>query len=358
MPIINPLGINNETIVEIIDFMNDPKFNPKNQSKYFFDDSMSYYQQLCKVSKLLTDFQQAFAIVYQNEVNLANSINGFVTEEDLNTAISTLQTSLQAEITALSNSTDTRFASVNALLTEHGTAISTINTALTSLTNRVSAVETGLANKLQDVVITGDNITVVSKSTTEGVETIELAVQSGAGGTVTQINSGTGLTGGPITSSGTLAVDTTVVALKSDLPTKISDLTNDSGFITKAVDDLTNYTLSSALSTVATSGSYNDLSNRPTIPDGPVAFSNVSISGTPTSNAQQSWDSNNEFLYHLDVTLTGMTATMSINSFVVPISLLDRIAPFVESGAGYLRLFFRTNGAVSSTLIDCVAQEV
>ena len=39
-----------------------------------------------------------------------------------------------------------------------------------------------------------------------------------------------------------------------------------SGFITRDVNNLTNYTLSSNLATVATSGSYNDLSNLPTIP--------------------------------------------------------------------------------------------
>ena len=61
------------------------------------------------------------------------------------------------------------------------------------------------------------------------------------------------------------------------VPTKTSDLTNDSGFITKSVNDLTNYTLTSNLSTVATSGNYNDLSNKPTIPTVPTnvsAFTN------------------------------------------------------------------------------------
>lgn len=50
------------------------------------------------------------------------------------------------------------------------------------------------------------------------------------------------------------------------VPTKTSDISNDSGYITKSVNDLTNYTLSSALATVATTGSYTDLSNKPTIP--------------------------------------------------------------------------------------------
>lgn len=48
-------------------------------------------------------------------------------------------------------------------------------------------------------------------------------------------------------------------ALKSEIP----DVSN---FITKDVNNLTYYTLSSELSNVATSGSYNDLSNKPTIP--------------------------------------------------------------------------------------------
>ncbi len=56
------------------------------------------------------------------------------------------------------------------------------------------------------------------------------------------------------------------VAMLSDIPTAVSQLTNDTGFITNAVNNLQNYTLTSNLATVATSGSYNDLSNKPTIP--------------------------------------------------------------------------------------------
>ena len=52
----------------------------------------------------------------------------------------------------------------------------------------------------------------------------------------------------------------------SDIPTNISDLTNDSGFITKDVTDLSNYTPTANLHTVATSGSYNDLQDKPVIP--------------------------------------------------------------------------------------------
>ena len=51
---------------------------------------------------------------------------------------------------------------------------------------------------------------------------------------------------------------------KPSIPTKTSDLTNDSGFITGADwDDITN---KPTFATVATSGSYSDLSNTPSIP--------------------------------------------------------------------------------------------
>ena len=80
------------------------------------------------------------------------------------------------------------------------------------------------------------------------------------------------------------------LAMADNIPTKTSDLTNDSGFISGITSSmvttalgytpynstnpsgyitssaLSPYALSSSLATVATSGSYNDLSNKPTIP--------------------------------------------------------------------------------------------
>ena len=79
----------------------------------------------------------------------------------------------------------------------------------------------------------------------------------------------------------TLTSDLSIVALTgnyNDLSNKptIPDVSN---FITKDVNDLTYYTLTSNLSNVATSGNYNDLSNKPTIPTVPTnisAFNNDS----------------------------------------------------------------------------------
>lgn len=72
---------------------------------------------------------------------------------------------------------------------------------------------------------------------------------------------------------------------KPTIPTKTSDLNNDSGFITKSVNDLTNYTKTSSLSNVATSGNYNDLSNKPAIEN--IPQSNFIDSVSPGVTIQQ-----------------------------------------------------------------------
>ena len=62
----------------------------------------------------------------------------------------------------------------------------------------------------------------------------------------------------------------TELAGKADttaIPTQTSQLTNNSGFITNTVDNLTNYTTTEGLAPVALTGSYNNLSDKPTIPD-------------------------------------------------------------------------------------------
>lgn len=84
------------------------------------------------------------------------------------------------------------------------------------------------------------------------------------------------------------------LALKSEIPTKTSQLTNDSNFayendipdvsnfITKEVDDLTNYTKTSDLSSVALSGDYNDLLNKPDLSD----FATTTQLGNETTNRE------------------------------------------------------------------------
>ena len=97
------------------------------------------------------------------------------------------------------------------------------------------------AHYLQDELTAGSNITINNRTISA---------------TDTTYTAGTGLS-----LTGTeFAVDTTVVAEKSDIPTKTSELTNDGS------DGTSTYVEADDLATVATSGSYTDLTNTPTIP--------------------------------------------------------------------------------------------
>lgn len=70
---------------------------------------------------------------------------------------------------------------------------------------------------------------------------------------------------------GNTNVDLTDYAKKSDLPTKTSDLINDSGFLDES--DLTEYVKDEDLAAVAVSGSYTDLTNKP------VSDTTLAVSG-------------------------------------------------------------------------------
>lgn len=107
----------------------------------------------------------------------------------------------------------------------------------------------------QNVLTAGDNIT-ISNDVISATDTTYTA--------------GTGLT-----LTGTeFAVDTTVIAEKSDLPTKTSDLTND------GADGTSTYVEADELATVATSGDYSDLINTPTIPTVNDATLTITQSGS------------------------------------------------------------------------------
>lgn len=73
-------------------------------------------------------------------------------------------------------------------------------------------------------------------------------------------------------------------------PTVLSAFVNDAGFIDNTVSNLVNYPLSSSLATVAQSGSYNDLTDKPTIPTVNDGVTTLQLNGTQidTFSANQS----------------------------------------------------------------------
>lgn len=94
-------------------------------------------------------------------------------------------------------------------------------------------------------------------------------------GTWATVQSGATYTAGiGIDITGTvISVDTAVVAKVTDIPTKTSNLLNDGSYGTST------YVEANSLAAVATSGSYNDLSNKPTIPAAQVNSDWNAVSG-------------------------------------------------------------------------------
>lgn len=88
--------------------------------------------------------------------------------------------------------------------------------------------------------------------------------------TGTQYTAGNGIS---IDANNEISIDTTVVAEVSDIPTQTSDLTNNGS------DGTSTYVEADELATVATSGSYTDLSNTPTIPAAQVNSDWNAVSG-------------------------------------------------------------------------------
>lgn len=123
---------NTKLFNDIKNFLNNPEFKPKKQSRYFGSEAMSYYQALLEIYKVLTRHDETFKDVWKNEEKIINkgavehylkTINkdtieqtitikdeddnettfnyggsGGVTPEELETAITELKTEIETEL--------------------------------------------------------------------------------------------------------------------------------------------------------------------------------------------------------------------------------------------------------------------
>lgn len=189
-------------------------------------------------------------------------------QTDLNTALGTKANSADLATVATSGS-------YNDL--SNKPTIPTVNNAVLTIQRNGANVDTFTANAAQDKTINIAVPTATSDLTNDSgfLTSIPTASSSVLGG----IKVGSGLSidnSGALSATGLQSVDWTDV---TNRPTNVSYWTNDAGYITSAAlptktSDLTNdgsdgsstYVEADELSTVATSGSYNDLTNKPTIP--------------------------------------------------------------------------------------------
>ncbi len=128
-----------------------------------------------------------------------------------------------------------------------------------------SATQVALNGKVSDVKVNGQSV-VTDMVANVTIPTLTSDLTNDSGFIDKDVNNLTNYTLSSNLSEVATSGDYEDLNNKPSIPTKTSDLTNDSGFVDKDVNDLTNYTKTSDLATVATSGSYNDLSNKPSIP--------------------------------------------------------------------------------------------
>lgn len=157
--------------------------------------------------------------------------------------------------------------------------IPTVNNATLTIQRNSTTVGTFTANSAQDKTVNIVVPTATSDLTNDSgfLTSIPTASSSVLGGV--KVGSGLSITDGVLSVTGGGVADAVEWANVLNKPTNVSYWTNDAGYITSAAlptktSDLTNdgsdgsstYVEADELSTVATSGSYNDLTNKPTIP--------------------------------------------------------------------------------------------
>lgn len=151
----NPFEKLSDLYDSIVDWQSDPLIKPENQNKYLFSDGKTYYEELCKILKLLSTFKDGFNQIYDDLDELEEQIHqSGVTQEELEQAINNLHTiitgeialvesslssdisDLDTEVTSLSGRMTTAEGNIGALQTltaTHTSDIATINTAITSI---------------------------------------------------------------------------------------------------------------------------------------------------------------------------------------------------------------------------------
>ena len=63
---------------DVVEWPKDPMAKPSNQNKYFYSDGKTYYEQICKMLKLMSVFKNAFAQIYDNEDEISAAWENFV----------------------------------------------------------------------------------------------------------------------------------------------------------------------------------------------------------------------------------------------------------------------------------------
>lgn len=144
---------------------------------------------------------------------------------------------------------------------------------------------------------------------------------------------------------------------KPTIPTKTSDLTNDSGFLTSH-QDISGKANIIDLSTVATSGSYTDLTNKPTIPD-----AQVQANWTESDNTKADYIKNKPTLANVATSgsYNDLTNTPTIPTVPTNVSAFTNDAGYLtqhQDLSGYVQTSRKINNNALTSDITLSASDV
>ena len=168
---INNVKDTQSLLVDIEDWMNNPKFQPQEQNKWFFGEGLSYYTQLCEVVKVLTYLQENFKIVIANEKSLEQAYNEV---KDLPNQFNALST----KVDDLTNTVSDLPTRVQELETKVTKLISDVSSQLTRIeTLERDVVSINAKDFLQQVAFNNSaTITFIDEGKQEGTQTFSATV--------------------------------------------------------------------------------------------------------------------------------------------------------------------------------------
>ena len=148
-------------LADIEDWMDNPKFQPQEQNKWFFGEGLSYYTQLCEVVKVLTYLHENFKVVIANEKSLEqaynevkdlpNQVNALSTKvDDLTNTVSDLPTrvqELETKVTKLISDVSSQLTRIETLERD----VVSINAKDISQDSEIASIKT--KNQEQDTLI-------------------------------------------------------------------------------------------------------------------------------------------------------------------------------------------------------------
>lgn len=142
----------------IVDWQSDPLIKPDNQNKYLFSDGKTYYEELCKILKLLSVFKDGFNQIYDNLDELEEQIQqSGVTQEELEQAINNLHTTITGEIALVENSLSSDISDLDNVVTS-------LSGRVTSAEGNISTLQTLTATHSSDIATINNAITSIQSS--------------------------------------------------------------------------------------------------------------------------------------------------------------------------------------------------